>query len=207
MVGRADEQPGPAPGDGPAIDRALPHQRIVETGTFLGTTTEFFAQLGLPVTTAENNLEFAVQARERLRRWQNVDFQQADSVQVLRKLTRDPIDRGVPTLFYLDAHWQNHLPLREEAELAFGHFAKAVVLVDDFVVPDDAGYGFDDYGPGKRLDLDYLLRGQLPPLSIYFPAALSRQETGARRGCVVATADAAIAGILDQLPQLRRWKT
>ena len=31
--------------------------RIVETGTFLGTTTEFFAQYNVPVTTAELNLE------------------------------------------------------------------------------------------------------------------------------------------------------
>ena len=180
--------------------------RIVETGTFLGTTTEFFAQFGLPVVTVEVNPEFAKHCSERLRDRKNVDLRVADSPEVLRDLAREKIDRGVPTLFYLDAHWQENLPLREEAELAITNFAKAVLLIDDFAVPDDPGYFFDDYGPGKRLDLDYLMKGKLPTLSIYFPSTPSNRETGARRGCVVVTADAALAAIFDDMPLLRRWK-
>ena len=67
---------------------------------------------------------------------------------------------ALPTLFYLDAHWNDHLPLREEVELALKHFAKAVLIIDDFAVPDDPGYAFDDYGPGKALTLDYLARAE-----------------------------------------------
>ena len=76
----------------------------------------------------------------------------------------------MPTLFYLDAHWEDRLPLREEAELAVGSFSKAVLMIDDFEVPGDPSYAFDDYGPGKRLCLDYLLSANLPPVSIYFPS-------------------------------------
>lgn len=180
--------------------------RIVETGTFLGTTTEFFAQFGVPVITAELNSDLARRSRERLNKWKNVELRAYDSVAVLQELAREPIDRSVPTLFYLDAHWESHLPLRDEAELAVTNFAKAILLIDDFAVPDDAGYGFDDYGPDKRLTLDYLLQGNLPhPLALYFPSAPSSQETGARRGCIVVTANAEMAVILDGIALLRRW--
>ncbi len=95
-------------------------------------------------------------ARARLEKYQNVDLREVDSVIALRALTQKLTDRAAPTLFYLDAHRQEQLPLREESELALAHFPKAVLMIDDFEVPDDPGYGFDDYGPGKRLCLAYL---------------------------------------------------
>ena len=112
-----------------------------------------------------------------------------------------------PFLFYLDAHWQEHLPLREEAQLAIGAFPKAVLVIDDFAVPEDPGYSFDDYGPGRRLDLAYLESAGLAPLFIFFPSTPSAQEGGARRGCVVVTADSGLAAVLDSIPLLRRWKS
>ena len=182
-------------------------ERIVETGTFIGTTTEFFAEFGVPVTTVESNPKWAQLARQRLHMLTNVDPREAMSVDALRSLTAEPIDRNVPILFYLDAHWHDHLPLREEAEIAFGHFSKAVLLVDDFAVPDDAGYSFDDYGPDKRLNLDYLRQAKLPPYAAYFPATPSHAETGSRRGCVVLAVDPGLIDVLDGLALLRRWTT
>lgn len=179
--------------------------RIVETGTYIGTTTEFFAQFGVPVITIEVDPDLARRSSVRLGKWKNVEVRVDDSVRVLQELAREPIDRTVPTLFYLDAHWGDHLPLHDEAELAVTHFAKAVLLIDDFAVPDDPGYGFDDYGPDKRLTLEYLLQAELPHLSLYFPSAPSHEETGARRGCVIATASTEMATLLDGIPLLRRW--
>jgi hypothetical protein len=179
--------------------------RIVETGTFFGTTTEFFATFGLPVVTVELNPAHAAQSRERLKALKNVRLLEMDSISALRELLHDRSDRSVPTLFYLDAHWEKHLPLRDEAELAVSNFPKAVLLIDDFKVPGDPGYSFDDYGPGKRLDLDYLRASNLPKLTVYFPSTPSHREDGARRGCVVATADPEIAAILDRIALLRRW--
>jgi SEC-C motif len=180
-------------------------ERVIETGTFIGMTTEFFARFSIPVITAECNAEYARHARTRLTNWKNVDLRLGDSVAILRDIARETIDRSVPTLFYLDAHWDGHLPLREEAELAISHFAGSVLMIDDFAVPDDPGYGFDDYGPGQRLDIEYLLDSKLPGLSIYFPSTPSSQEDGARRGCVVVTASPALAAILDDIVLLRRW--
>jgi hypothetical protein len=31
-----------------------------------------------------------------------------------------------------------------------------VAMIDDFRVPGDEGYAYDDYGPGKALTADYL---------------------------------------------------
>jgi len=179
-------------------------ERVIETGTFIGMTTEFFAQFGIPVITVESNAEYVAHARARLANWKNVDLRLGDSVAILQDIVREKIDRSVPTLFYLDAHWSGHLPLREEAQLATGHFARSVLMIDDFAVPDDPGYGFDDYGPGRRLDLEFLLNSNLQNLSIYFPSTPSFQEDGARRGCVVATANSALAAILDDIALLRR---
>jgi hypothetical protein len=179
--------------------------RIVETGTFFGTTTEFFATFGLPVVTVELNPAHAAQSRERLKALKNVRLLEMDSISALRELLHDRSDRSVPTLFYLDAHWEKHLPLRDEAELAVSNFPKAVLMIDDFKVSDDPGYSFDDYGPGKRLDLDYLRASNLPELTVYFPSTPSHREDGARRGCVVATANPEMAAILDRIALLRRW--
>jgi hypothetical protein len=181
--------------------------RVVETGTYRGTTTEFFAQFGVPVTTIEKDPDYVLLARARLDKYKNVDLGEVDSVIALRALAQKLTDRAAPTLFYLDTHRQEQLPLREEAELALANFPKAVLMVDDFEVPDDPGYGFDDYGPGKRLCLGYLQQAKLPPVYIYFPATPSQRETGARRGCVVITADAGLAAILDANALLRRWET
>jgi hypothetical protein len=179
--------------------------RIIETGTLFGTTTEFFAAFGLPVVTVEINPAYAAQSRERLKPLKNVQLREMDSISAMRELAHDRSDHSVPTFFYLDAHWEKHLPFRYEAELAISNFPKAVLMIDDFKVADDPGYGFDDYGPGKRLDLDYLLTANLPKLAVYFPSTASHHEDGARRGCIVATANPEIAAILDRMALLRRW--
>lgn len=179
---------------------------VIETGTFLGSTTEWFAQFAVPVISVEIMDRNYGYARERLKGLANVALRHANSVDVLGELAREGHDRALPTLFYLDAHWYEHLPLREELEIIFGNFDKAVILVDDFQVPDDPGYGYDDYGHGKALTLDYLKEVRMPPLQLYFPRTAARWETGAKKGSLVATGDMELMAALDQAPLLRRWQ-
>ena len=124
-------------------------QRIIETGTYRGTTTEWFAQFGIPVETVEINERFFAFSQVRLAGFRNVTVSLTSSVPFLqaRKGTSDS------TLFYLDSHWENHLPLREELELIFAKYPNSVVLIDDFKVPGDDGYGFDHYAADKELTL------------------------------------------------------
>lgn len=87
--------------------------------------------------------------------------------------------------FYLDAHWGEDLPLRDELEIIFSKWKRPIVMVDDFQVPN-SDYGFDDYGPGKALNLSYIEPVVSDhKISVFFPAVNSSEETGARRGSVV----------------------
>jgi hypothetical protein len=58
-------------------------------------------------------------------------------------------------------------------------------MIDDFAVPGDPQYGFDDYGPGKVLRMEYLLQFANAGLSYFFPSLPADRETGKQRGCVV----------------------
>ena len=107
-------------------------------------------------------------------------------------------------LVYLDAHWKDDLPLAEELEIVFDNCPNAIVMVDDFQVPFDVGYGYDDYGVGQSLTTDYIepivaARG----LRILYPSTPAAHETGARRGCVVLAKNTALAQALTSLPLLR----
>jgi hypothetical protein len=55
--------------------------------------------------------------------------------------------------FYFDAYSNEDLPLAEEIDIIFGRSPHAVVMIDDFEVTDDPGFAYDDYGPGKALNM------------------------------------------------------
>lgn len=175
---------------------------IVETGTFLGTTTELMSQTGLPVFTIEfdpRNYRFAC---ARFWRRQNVKLIQGDSRTALLMLFDGDLYplSGHTVFFYLDAHWHDDLPLAEEIDIVFTRCPSAVVMIDDFEVPFDEGYGYDDYGPGKALVLEYIKAAIVGhQLRVFYPSTPSAADypstpmaaaglavpTKLRRGCVV----------------------
>lgn len=159
---------------------------IFETGTYLGSTTKWFAErTTVPIMTVEANPEHATAAHVVLRDFPNVTAVTGDSRDVLRSWTMDSSLPKDECFFYLDAHWNRDLPLAEELIIISEHFRDPIVMVDDFQVPADSGYAFDDYGPGKALTLNILphsIRSSFVPL---FPTLESSKETGYRRGAVV----------------------
>jgi hypothetical protein len=178
---------------------------IIETGTHVGTTTEYFAETGLPVISIEGNPRRYGFAKARLRRFRNVSLRLGDSRPHLSRIVAGlgADNREKPLFFYLDAHWKHGLPLAGELEIILESCAQPTIMIDDFEVADDPGYGFDDYGEGKALVRDYIepfiVRHNL---SLFYPAASSSQETGRKRGSVVlvrATAKEQLAAF----PQLR----
>lgn len=180
------------------LARTVKFDEVVETGSFRGNSTEFFAYVtGLPVHTIEADPRFFQYAAKRLAPCSQVTVEQGDSRPFLRRLADRPERRT--SLFYLDAHWQEDLPLREEVEIIAAGWDRGVVVIDDFEVPDDPGYTFDDYGPGKRLCVDYL-----PDVGwkLFFPSLASAEETGGRRGCAVL-ASPALADQVDGIASLR----
>jgi hypothetical protein len=131
---------------------------MVETGTFGAVTTEILAEEQLPVFTIESNPRYCGFAWIRLLRRRNVMLRCGDTRDELKKLIEGPLGSKLDcnVFFYLDAHWNEDLPLAQELEIIFSRFCAAVVIVDDFEVPGDPGYGYDNYGPGQALNLDYI---------------------------------------------------
>jgi len=187
--------------------RACKFDAIVETGTYRGSTTLFLAlnSGGAPVYTSETNTRVFELARRRLRAIPNVHMYNTDSRQFLS--TINLADNGC-SFFYLDAHWLEDLPLAEETELIARKSPSFVIMIDDFQVPNDPGYGYDDYGPGKSLSLRDFPFDSDPRFVPYFPARHSTEESGVRRGCIVLVSPdlkdkVDLLGCLLQAEQLR----
>src|SRR5262249_54627071 len=125
--------------------------RIVETGTFRGSTTAYLARhFDGPIESVEINPHFYFFARRRLKRLHRVTLVLSDSVQFLKTLTGRSGSAGERTLFYLDAHWWDRwVPIKEELIVIFGHWRSAIAVIDDFAVPGDPSYECIDYEPGR----------------------------------------------------------
>ncbi len=179
---------------------------IVETGTYIGNTTGWMNHLSrLPVHSCEINRRFHLLARRRLEARKDVHLEIGDSVSFLRRLAKARPWPN-PVFFYLDAHWYESLPLAEELRWIAGHWNDFVVMVDDFEVPWDDGYGFDDYGFGRSLTIGCFSK-QFKELGLiaYSPTLPASQETGARSGCAVLAAEGGAAmRQLDQVALLKR---
>lgn len=193
---------------------------IVETGTFLGATTEYMSQAGLPVFTIEAHPRNYGFACARFWRKRNVKLLYGDSRPHLHKLFNGALHHlaGATIFFYLDAHWNDDLPLAEEIDIIFSYCPMAVIMIDDFEVPSDAGYGFDDYGPGKALVADYIkLAISKHQLTAFYPSTPSAADYPStpmaaiglaapgwlRRGCVVLVKDVCHGPTLSAIPLLR----
>ncbi len=181
--------------------RSCEFDYIVETGTFCGTTTLFFAQnTGVPIYTTECSSRFYGYSRRRLRRLSKVRQHLADTRTFLHSLSM-PKDSRV--FFYLDAHWEDDLPLAEETEFIVSSFSNFVIMIDDFAVAGDGGYKFDDYGPGKQLSLRDFPFHRDVRISCYFPSRPGCHESGSRKGSIVL-ASQSMGPFLDHLSCLRK---
>ena len=178
---------------------AVDFDEVVETGTFRAATTLFLSYVtGKPVYSVELLPRYFRFAQLRCADEPNIHLVQGDSRSFLRDLA--PSIGGHTTLFYLDAHWQPNVPRFEELEIISATWTRAIVMVDDFSVPDDDGYGFVRYGT-IPLNENYLpeLRGW----GRFYPTAPSSVDTGAKRGCIVL----ATAALIDRVAEVNSLRT
>lgn len=176
---------------------------VVETGTFRGTSSEFFLHVtGRPLKSVEANARFHAYARRRLRTYPDADLSLDDSRRFLSRLAQDEEATSATTLFYLDAHWHEDLPLVEEIRIIAGAWRRAVVMIDDFQVPGDSGYHYDDYGPDRVLSVECLPRDVLSGWGEFYPALPSAYETGSRRGSVLLVSPE-LTGLVSSAETLR----
>jgi hypothetical protein len=178
---------------------------MVETGTYFGSTTEYLAFLhNAPVTSFESSSLHALISTARLERFPHAAVVNADSRSGLSALSEDPSFPKENVFFYLDAHWDPALPLADEFRLILQYWSKSIVMIEDFEVPDDPGYSFDDFGAEKRLCNSFLHPLIPASLPLYYPAMASNAEGGYRRGCVVLATDEIASSRLARISALRQ---
>ncbi|MGI9319518.1 MAG: hypothetical protein ACR2QW_19470 [bacterium] len=174
-------------------------QYIIETGTYRGSTTAHLSRsTGLPVFSIEANRRTYGFSKTRLKADPNIHLSCGDSRLELQNIAEQNHLERQRGLVYLDAHWGEELPLLDELNFVFTKLPDSIVVIDDFQVPYDAGYGYDDYGSGQALTLAYLA----PILNSFdilpfFPVCAAEEETGARRGCCILSAKSEIRRLLD----------
>jgi predicted O-methyltransferase YrrM len=184
------------------LDRLKP-AAVIETGTYRGTSTQFMARhFAGPIHSCEIDRRCFLGSRRRLAAFPQVELAQSDSRAFLRYVLAR-LRPQAPLLIYLDAHWWDDLPLREEIEIILASGHEAAIMIDDFEVSDDPGYTFDDFGPNKRFCLDMLRFLADHPEPLFYPRARSETETGARRGAIVLSTGPTVTAALGRVERLR----
>lgn len=141
---------------------SLPITSFVETGTWMGDSTQSIAirHPSLPIYTSEVVEQTFNRAKTTLRRYENVHPLLGSSDETVGKLIAENKVGALP-FFYLDAHWQTYWPLRNELKHISNACLKAVIVIDDFEVPNRPEFGFDidggaDITEGAKCNLDYI---------------------------------------------------
>ena len=183
---------------------------IIETGTHVGETTgDLSVTSKLPVYSAEINPKMSSLARMRLKGIPGIHLFQSDSREFIKGLSTNEDMVKNEVFFYLDAHWRKDCPLVEEIEQIASRWEKFVIMVDDFRVPGDDGYGYDRYSAFKDMDMS-LIRPAMRKhgLCAFFPAIPSAEESvqPKPRGFVILTRDNDYAESLENIPLLRRYR-
>jgi len=166
------------------ISHYLRPKYVVETGTFMGSSTWFF--LGVPsvekVLSIESNQNSYEIAKARLLPvyGERIELIFGDS-----KISFDKILSGLSPdttlLCYLDAHWEGDIPTTLELEALCRWGGNWVAIVDDFKIhaSNPNGYGFDKY---EDLQVDISIIPHDSSVQVFVPDEPATNETGAKRG-------------------------
>ena len=114
---------------------------LIETGTYFGNTLQYLLKFNIPTYSVEINEKFYLIAKSRFLNNKNLFLNHGDSVSLLKNIDK----KQKKALIYLDAHWYNDLPLNDEL-IYIDQFENAIVLIDDFKIPNDTRWKYDNYG-------------------------------------------------------------
>ena len=128
----------------------------VETGTFKGHTTVGLAKLFPRVFTVELDPALHEETRARFSGYSNITALLGHSPDVLERILPE---LTYPLFAYLDAHWGDPWPLRDELSILLAVKQPKLIMIHDFRVPG-RDFGFDEY-QGQACGLDYV--GDLLP--------------------------------------------
>ena len=132
--------------------------KIYETGTYLGWSTLKLSEFNLPVYTIEVNTNYIVESHNNLKDKKNVHVFWGESPEILNSLCTENDEN---CLFFLDAHWNENLPILDELDV-IKRTKNPVIIIHDFFVPGGKkirskyfdGYGIVDDLSGSKFGFD-----------------------------------------------------
>lgn len=177
---------------------------IVETGTLYGTTTKWLtSHSNCPIYSCEINdanytfstLRFFINKRVKISNQNSIDF--LSDLSQNHSLTKT-------TFFYLDAHSLRSTPIKEEVKIIFENWKKAIILINNFQVPNNKKFGYKQFDKYTAIKLNYF--GNLfKNKHLFFPLDYLK-ETGAKKGYLVVTNDERQGEYIESLDSLSRFK-
>jgi len=151
---------------------------FVETGTLYGNTAGYAHRaFKTPVFTSEISGTYFKVGKVNLLWAKDVNRYLSDSPDFLREVCNSKLI-GERPMFWLDAHWYESLPLAEELVVIGKQCQSATILIDDFYVPWDTDFCYDEY-PSARIDLDlvYSSIGAIrDDIAVFLPSYKPEQE-------------------------------
>ena len=181
----------------------LSFSAIVETGMFIGSSTRYFSfSSEAEVYAVEKNSIYYWLASLRFKRMNNIHIFLSDSRRFLMQLRDNRFFPKKNVLFYLDAHGRD-LPLSEEVNIITQNWSQFVIVIDDFEVPCDDGYHFNNYKGKVAFNLKCFGFDKIKDIVLFSPSALSSSETGFKRGCIVLISKDSLLARASELKSLR----
>ena len=127
----------------------LESKYFIETGTRRGVTLKYVADCykNLKLFSCEPNKEFFSIAEDNLKGYNNCKIYNESSQSFIPEILEiHEIDENL-SFFFLDAHGKGfEWPLKQEIEQITNRLSKAIILIDDFKVPNNPQFVYDSYG-------------------------------------------------------------
>lgn len=128
---------------------------VIETGTFEGGTTSFLSKKfkrTFSIESNEHNYNVSINNLKNVGSTAKIIF--GKSNEVLNDLIiNESIDDK--TIFFLDAHWWDNYPLRDELNIIAKNKLKPVIIIHDVLVPETK-LGYDCMENNIPLDFFYI---------------------------------------------------
>lgn len=130
---------------------------FIETGTYLGHSSEFIAKLfpELPIYTTEVNDNFFELASKRLGKYSTITPIKQHTLDFLHHTIGNQ-NLGERPVFFIDAHWEHDWPLIGELEFIKARYPNAILVIDDMKIPNQPHFPYDNYGGDKVCDLEHI---------------------------------------------------
>lgn len=164
------------------ISQRLDVGAVIETGTFLGSSTPylagFFRCKTYTIEIDQFNAERAQKRFDQNHKNLDIEMRLGDSAIKIVELL-GLIDPRKVVFAYLDAHWLDAIPTKAEIQALLDWGGQWIAVVDDFKVPGDSGYKFDSYGQ-TIIGLEIIPNDS--NLEVWVPKESSALESGVRSG-------------------------